>query len=168
MILPYENATSGSNALNDIQKMLRAFGCQRFGTGEDYETGELFIVFAHRGRQVRLKASSNGYAATWLRARPYSCRLRASEADTYSVIRKASPLSTIQVVQLMASLATAEQRICVQHAETLTHQFVDNAPVFLAFYVFGCAICPVSIPPKLTPDNLHAPNRASESGRYLC
>lgn len=34
MSLPYENATSGSNAINDIQKMLRAFGCQRFAIGE--------------------------------------------------------------------------------------------------------------------------------------
>lgn len=43
MSLPYENSTSGNNAINDIQKMLRSFGCQRFATGEDYETGELFI-----------------------------------------------------------------------------------------------------------------------------
>lgn len=33
MSLHYENATSGNNAINDIQKMLRSFGCQRFATG---------------------------------------------------------------------------------------------------------------------------------------
>ena len=71
MSLPYENATSGNNAINDIQKMLRSFGCQRFATGEDYETGELFIQFEHRGRQVQLKASARGYAAAWLREHPY-------------------------------------------------------------------------------------------------
>lgn len=81
MSLPYENATSGDKAIGEIQKMLRAFGCQRFATGEDYESGELFIQFEHRGRQVQLKASARGYAAAWLRAHPYGPRVRASRAD---------------------------------------------------------------------------------------
>lgn len=81
MSLPYENATSGDKAIGEIQKMLRTFGCQRFATGEDYESGELFIQFEHRGRQVQLKASARGYAAAWLRAHPYGPRVRASRAD---------------------------------------------------------------------------------------
>lgn len=81
MPLPYENATSGNNAINEIQKMLRAFGCQRFATGEDYETGELFIQFEHRGRQVQLKASAKGYAAAWLKAHPYGPRTRSTRAE---------------------------------------------------------------------------------------
>lgn len=81
MSLPYENATSGSNAINDIQKMLRAFGCQRFATGEDYESGELFIQFEHRGRQVQLKASARGYAAAWLKAHPHGPRVRATLSE---------------------------------------------------------------------------------------
>jgi hypothetical protein len=79
--LPYENATSGNNAINDIQKMLRSFGCQRFATGEDYETGELFIQFEHRGRQVQLKASAKGYAAAWLREHPYGPRVRSTLSE---------------------------------------------------------------------------------------
>lgn len=78
MSLPYENSTSGNNAINDIQKMLRSFGCQRFATGEDYETGELFIQFEHRGRQVQLKASAKGYAAASLREHPYGPRVRST------------------------------------------------------------------------------------------
>lgn len=81
MSLPYENATSGNNAINDIQKMLRSFGCQRFATGEDYETGELFIQFEHRGRQVQLKASAKGYAAAWLREHPYGPRVRSTLSE---------------------------------------------------------------------------------------
>lgn len=87
MSLPYENAISGNNAINDIndindiQKMLRSFGCQRFATGEDYETGEQFIQFEHRGRQVQLKASAKGYAAAWLREHPYGPRIRTTRAD---------------------------------------------------------------------------------------
>lgn len=72
MGLPYENATSGNNAITEIQKMLRGFGCTKFGTGEDFETGELFVQFEHRGRMVMLKASARGYAAAWLREHPYN------------------------------------------------------------------------------------------------
>jgi hypothetical protein len=81
MALPYENATSGNNAINDIQKMLRAFGCTKFATGEDYETAELFIQFEHRDRMVNLKASARGYAAAWLREHPYGPRIRCTKAQ---------------------------------------------------------------------------------------
>lgn len=81
MSLPYENATSGNNAIQEIQKMLRGFGCQKFGTGEDFETGELFVQFEHRGRMVHLKASAKGYAAAWLREHPFGPRTRGTRAD---------------------------------------------------------------------------------------
>ena len=81
MALPYENATSGNNAIQEIQKMLRGFGCQKFGTGEDFETGELFVQFEHRGRMVHLKASAKGYAAAWLREHPYGPRMRGTRVD---------------------------------------------------------------------------------------
>jgi translation initiation factor 1 (eIF-1/SUI1) len=57
MPLPYENATSGKRAIDDIQKILRSFGCSKFATGSDFETGEIFIQFDHRGRMISLKAS---------------------------------------------------------------------------------------------------------------
>jgi len=81
MSLPYENATSGNNAINEIQKMLRGFGCTKFATGEDFDTGELFIQFEHRGRMVNLRANAKGYAAAWLRAHPYGPRVRRTKAE---------------------------------------------------------------------------------------
>lgn len=81
MALPYENATSGNNAINEIQKMLRGFGCTKFGTGEDFETGELFVQFEHRGRMVNLKASAKGYAAAWLKEHPYGARTRGTRVE---------------------------------------------------------------------------------------
>lgn len=81
MTLPYENATTGNNAIQEIQKMLRVFGCQKFGTGEDFETGEMFVQFEHRGRMVHLKASAKGYAAAWLREHPFGPRTRGTRAD---------------------------------------------------------------------------------------
>ncbi|MBD8634762.1 hypothetical protein [Stenotrophomonas sp. CFBP 13725] len=99
MSLPYENATSGSNAINDIQKMLRAFGCQRFATGEDYDTGELFIQFEHRGRQVQLKASARGYAAAWLREHPYGPRVRATKAEHESKAMKIGGIAVYSILR---------------------------------------------------------------------
>lgn len=65
MALPYSQATSGDRALADIQKMLKKFGCTKFATGEDFDAGELFVQFEHRGRLIHMTASSKGYAAAW-------------------------------------------------------------------------------------------------------
>lgn len=81
MGLPYENATSGQKAIHDIQKILKSFGCAKFATGEDFETGEIFIQFEHRGRPVSLKASAKGYATAWLKHHPYTSRTRCSLSD---------------------------------------------------------------------------------------
>ncbi len=63
MSLPYENATSGGAALDDIRKLLTRFGCSRFGTMTDVENGELLVQFSYRGRDVSARASYRGYAA---------------------------------------------------------------------------------------------------------
>ncbi len=81
MNLPYENATSGDRAINDIQKILRSFGCTKFATGEDFESDEIFIQFEHRGRPINLKISAKGYAAAWLKAHPYGPRVKRSKTE---------------------------------------------------------------------------------------
>jgi hypothetical protein len=80
MPLPYENATSGERALGEIQKLLRGFGCQKFGNWSDEGAGELCIQFEYRGRPVSVKAHTKGYAAAWLRAHPHNSNHRYSEA----------------------------------------------------------------------------------------
>lgn len=72
MTLPYENATSGSGALDEIRKTLTRFGCARFGTMTDNEAGEQMVQFTYRGRDVTVKASYRGYAAAWLKEHPYN------------------------------------------------------------------------------------------------
>ena len=42
MALPYSTATSGEKALGEIQKLLRAFGCSKFGSMVDDGAGELW------------------------------------------------------------------------------------------------------------------------------
>lgn len=79
MGLPYETATSGERAVNDMQKILRGFGCGKFGHMMDFEKGELLVQFDYRGRQVSVKASVAGYAAAWLKAHPFNNWTRISK-----------------------------------------------------------------------------------------
>jgi hypothetical protein len=57
---PYASATSGTNARDEIAKILRQFGCESIGIMDEYETDEVLLYFKHRGRQVRLRASAKG------------------------------------------------------------------------------------------------------------
>ncbi|MBV2125774.1 MAG: hypothetical protein KUF75_11525 [Candidatus Thiodiazotropha sp. (ex Ctena orbiculata)] len=79
MTLPYSNATSGQRAMDDIQKILRSFGCNKFATGTDFDTGEIFVQFEHRGRMINLKASAKGYAGAWLRENPWNPRRKSNK-----------------------------------------------------------------------------------------
>jgi len=79
MALPYSSTTAGRSALVEIEKLLREFGCARFGAMNDYSTGELIIQFEHRGRMVEVRASSKGYAAAWLRENEWNSRRRGTK-----------------------------------------------------------------------------------------
>lgn len=81
MTLPYENATSGERAVQDIQKILRAFGCGKFGHMMDFDRGELLVQFDYKGWAVSVKASINGYAQAWIKEHPYSYRSRGHKMD---------------------------------------------------------------------------------------
>lgn len=70
MPLPYENATSGEKALGEIQKLLRGFGCAKFGSMSDDDAQEVLVQFEYRGRPVSVRASIRGYAAAWMREHP--------------------------------------------------------------------------------------------------
>lgn len=98
MTLPYENATSGGAALEDIRKLLTRFGCARFGTMTDAEAGELVVQFTYRGRDVTAKASYRGYAAAWLKEHPWSTRSRCSRPEHE---RKAMQQAEISVCSIL-------------------------------------------------------------------
>lgn len=135
MSLPYENATSGNNAINDIQKMLRAFGCQRFATGEDYGTGELFIQFEHRGRQVQLKASARGYAAAWLREHPYGSRIRATRAEHEAKAMKISGVAVYSVLRdwVKAQVTAIEIGMLTFEAAFLSHILLPSGQTVIEY-----------------------------------
>lgn len=81
MTLPYENATSGKNAVDEMQRILRGFGAASFGVMEDFEKGEVIVQFLWRDRPVSIRASVKGYAAAWLREHPHSSRTKSSKPD---------------------------------------------------------------------------------------
>lgn len=98
MGLPYENSTSGQSALGEIQKLLRGFGCSKFGSMLDDEKGEVVVQFEYRGRFVSIPASFKGYAQAWLKAHPYSNRMRCSRIEHE---RKALNVASVAVYSIL-------------------------------------------------------------------
>lgn len=99
MSLPYENSTAGEKALGDMQKILRGFGCNRFGSMMDDDAQEILVQFSHRGRDVSVRASIKGYAAAWLKEHPYNPgRHRCSRVEHE---RKAMNIASVAVYSIL-------------------------------------------------------------------
>lgn len=98
MPLPYENATSGEKALGEIQKLLRGFGCNKFGSMSDDELREIMVQFEYRGRMVSVKASIRGYASAWLRDKPYTTRMHCTKAQHE---KKAMDVASVAVYSIL-------------------------------------------------------------------
>jgi hypothetical protein len=96
--LPYENATSGEKALGEIQKLLRGFGCSKFGSMVDDAEGSIMVQFEYRGRPVSVKASFNGYAAAWLKEHPYGPRVKCTKIQHE---RKALDIASVAVYSIL-------------------------------------------------------------------
>jgi hypothetical protein len=98
MSLPYENTTSGERALGEIQKLLRGFGCSKFGSMIDDADGTVLVQFEYRGRPVSVKASTKGYAAAWLREHPYGYRSKCTKQQHE---RKALDIASVAVYSIL-------------------------------------------------------------------
>lgn len=79
--VPYEGATSGAKAREEITALLRRMGCEEVGFMDDFAKHEVLLAFRHRGRPVQLRASAQGWAAMYLKARPYGTRTRGTRSD---------------------------------------------------------------------------------------
>ena len=81
--VPYENATSGGKARDEIVKTLKGFGCESVGFMDDFENSTVLLAFKHRGRPVQLRASARGWAALYLsRIRTIGSRSRITQMRT--------------------------------------------------------------------------------------
>lgn len=82
MTVPYESATSGAKARDEITKMLRKFGCESVGFMDDFEDHSVLLAFRHRGRPVQLRASARGWAAMYLKEHPHNrSRMRSTKHE---------------------------------------------------------------------------------------
>ena len=98
MSLPYQTATSGVKAMADVEKILKRFGCQKFGHMMDYEHGELIVQFEKSGLPISIKASINGYAAAWLKEHPYNSWTRIPRVEHE---RKAKSIAAVAVYSIL-------------------------------------------------------------------
>jgi hypothetical protein len=106
MTLPYEKATSGEKALGEIQKILRAFGCNKFGSMADDAEQTIMVQFEYRGRQCTCKASIKGYAAAWLKEHPptiYQTDINSGRDKTKRAAqeRKALEIASVAVYSIL-------------------------------------------------------------------
>ena len=81
MSLPYASATSGLKAREEIQKTLQRFGCESVGFMDEYSTKTVLLAFRHRGVNVQLRASAQGWASAWLKENPYTFRRRTNKHE---------------------------------------------------------------------------------------
>lgn len=99
MALPYENATSGKNAINEMQSILKAFGCTSFGVMEEFADGIVIVQFSWRERNVTIRASVKGYASAWLKHHPWSSRMKLSRVDHERRALKQAQMSVYSILR---------------------------------------------------------------------
>jgi len=80
MTTPYAGATSGAAARDEVNKLLRRFGCESIGWMDDFHQHEVILAFKHRGRPVQLRASAKGWAAMFIRENPWTHHRRMGRA----------------------------------------------------------------------------------------
>lgn len=78
---PYADAVGGQRARDETTKILRRFGCENVGFMDDFEKHEVLLVFKHRGRQVQLRASAQGWANIYLKQHPWNMRRNRSRQN---------------------------------------------------------------------------------------
>ena len=79
--IPYEEATTGERAREEITNMLRRYGAQRVGFMDEFDTHTLILYFEHKGRPVQLKASAQGWANLYLQHHPWTTRRRSTKDE---------------------------------------------------------------------------------------
>jgi hypothetical protein len=103
--LPYSSATSGDKAMAEIQRVLQKFGCNKFGTMTDWDAGVLLVQFDWRGVQVSFPANFKGYAAAYLKEKPYNSRMHCTKAEHEA---KALEIGSVAVYSILRDWIKAQ------------------------------------------------------------
>jgi hypothetical protein len=79
---PYASATSTRSQDETKKLLLEKLGCEEAGFYDKPGTHEVLLQFKHRGREVQLRVSARGWAALYLKRRPWNySRSRATRQD---------------------------------------------------------------------------------------
>jgi hypothetical protein len=81
MGVPYQGATSGVRARDEITKILRRLGCESVGFMDDFDKHEVLLAFSHRGRPIQLRASAKGWAQMFLKQNPWTYSRRSTRQE---------------------------------------------------------------------------------------
>ena len=81
MNVPYEGATSGVKAREEINKILDSFGCDSIAWMDKKREGTVYLGFEWKGKRFQLKASASGWAAMYLRSNPWNSRRKLNRSD---------------------------------------------------------------------------------------
>ncbi len=81
MSIPYANATSGLRAREEVKKILRHFGCEEIGFSDNFEKHEVLLYFKHRGCQIHMPVSAQGWAQLLLKEHPWTDRCRTPRVE---------------------------------------------------------------------------------------
>jgi hypothetical protein len=95
--VPYEGATSGAKARDEITQLLRKFGCENVGFMDDFEDHSVLLAFKHRGRNMQLRASAKGWAALYLKTNPWNYR-RTGNKSSYEAKALAQGLIAVNSI----------------------------------------------------------------------
>lgn len=121
--LPYEGSVAGAKAFDEIEKLLRRFGCTNFGRMTDWDRGVSIVAFEHRGRKVHMEASWKGYAEMWLKAHPWSGR---STLDRKSYEMKARKMGEMAVPSILRDLIKGQVTAVECGLMPLEHAFLPH------------------------------------------
>lgn len=133
MTLPYAGATSGAKARDQILKTLKRFGCESVGFMDEFETHTLVLAFVHRGQQVQLRASGQGWAAAYLKEHPYTYRCRGTERDYKAKALKQGTIAVNSILRdwIKGQITAIETGILTFDHVFLSHMLVSDGRTVL-------------------------------------
>jgi len=73
--VPYEGATSGRKARDEVTKMLRKYGAQSVGYMDEFETKTVMLQFSYMGRNIQMRANAQGWANYYVKQKPHTYRM---------------------------------------------------------------------------------------------
>lgn len=133
MSIPYEGATSGMKARDEITKTLQGFGCESVGFMDDFVDGSVLLAFKHRGRQVQLRASAKGWAAMYLKEKPwnYQRKLKKQQYEQAAVSQGLIAVNSILRDWVKGQVTAVETGILSFEAVFMPHMITDNGQSLL-------------------------------------